>query len=107
MKKYMRVIAVFLVLSFCETLHSRTTAEAAMVVTIEQGHDESGKVFHTLVTYSDKIERYHAHLETYVNRKMADYTHKIFSGSGYRYMESGHFFSNTGDMIELDGYVVK
>lgn len=106
MKKYMRVIAVLIILSFCGTLHTRVV-EAAEAVTITQGHDRSGRVFHTLVTYSGKNERYHAHLKTYVNQKMADYTHKIFSGSGYRYLEGGHLFCKTGDDIELDGYVVK
>lgn len=106
MKKYMRVIAVLIVLSFCGTLHPKV-AEASISASVTQSHDKYGRVFHTLVIYSDKDVRYHGHLKTYVNEKMADYTHKIFSGSGYRLLEGGHIFCRTGDQIAVDGYTVK
>lgn len=107
MKKYMRVVAVLIVCAFFGGVHTRVV-DAAKAVRIERNYDpHKGIVSHTLVTYSDKNERYHGHLYTYVNDKVADYVHKIFTGSGYKYLYGGIVTCKAGDGIGVRGYVVK
>lgn len=107
LKKCMRVVAVLIVLSFCGGLHAKV-AEAAEVLQIEQNYNPIyGTMSYTLVTYSAKNQKYNAHLFTYINGKLGDYTHRIFSGSGVKRLQGGDVPYKLGDSMSANGYVVK
>lgn len=107
MKKYMRVVAVLIVLSFCGSLHARV-AEAAEVLRIDQNYNPLyGTMSYTLVTYSGKNQKYHGHLFTYKNKILGDYTHKILNGIGVKRFEGAGVPYRLGDQMSANGYVVK
>lgn len=99
MKKYIRVVAVLIVLSFCGSLHTRV-AEAAEITGLWRTYNEDRtRVYHTLRVYSERNVTYGAHMETYVNKVLKDYTHQMYSGIGERYMYGGTVSCKIADDI--------
>lgn len=107
MKKYMRVIAVMIVLSFCVSLHTKV-AEAAVITGLWKVYNkDKTKVYHTLEVYSDKNVTYGVHMETYVNKVLKDYTHQMYSGIGAKYLYGGTVSCKTGDNITVHPWATK
>ncbi|MCM1245940.1 MAG: hypothetical protein NC293_09900 [Roseburia sp.] len=105
MKRYMRVVAVLIMLSFCGGLHAKA-AEAAEI----RGHwrkynEAKTKVWHVLEVYSDRNEAYGAHMKSYVNKVLKDYTHQMYSGIGTRYMVGGAVPCKIGDDITIHSWL--
>lgn len=107
LKKYVRVVAVLIVLSFCGGLHAKA-AEAAEITGLWKTYNkDKTKVYHTLRVYSDRNVTYGAHMETYVNRVLKDYTHQMYSGIGDKYMQGGTVSCKIGDDITVNTWTVK